>query len=211
MNKRWQQLNEWFQQQPRDRRILVAVLLWVVVTVYLTSMFVVPEIKAMHNASLRTEQLQQQVAQAETLNEQLKRQLQQDVNQPLRADIADKQRRLQQLVEQASGHSVLGAAQRKQFLREALNYPDSMQLISLSTPQPERITDEQSGALYQHRVNAVLRGEFDTIKTYADQLQRAFPEVEWLQFNYQVDEYPQAQLTIAWRIISMDKEFIGAN
>lgn len=211
MNKRWQQLNEWFQQQPRDRRILVAVLLWVVVTVYLTSMFVVPEIKAMHNASLRTEQLQQQVAQAETLNEQLKRQLQQDVNQPLRSDIADKQRRLQQLVEQASGHSVLGAAQRKQFLREALNYPDSMQLISLSTPQPERITDEQSGALYQHRVNAVLRGEFDTIKTYADQLQRAFPEVEWLQFNYQVDEYPQAQLTIAWRIISMDKEFIGAN
>lgn len=26
MNKRWQQMNDWFQQQPRDRRILIATL-----------------------------------------------------------------------------------------------------------------------------------------------------------------------------------------
>ncbi|OIM99249.1 hypothetical protein BFR57_01355 [Idiomarina sp. MD25a] len=211
MNKRWQQINDWFQQQPRDRRILIATLLWVLIAVYLVSVLVMPEIKIMNTASQRTAQLQQQVTQAEALNEQLQRQLQQDVNQPLREDITSKQKRLQQLVEQASGHSVLGAAQRKQFLREALNYPDSMQLISLNTPQPERITDEDSGALYQHRVDAVLRGDFATIKSYAEQLQTAFPEVEWLRFNYQVDAYPQAQLTIAWRIISMDKEFIGAN
>lgn len=211
MNKRWQQMNDWFQQQPRDRRILIATLLWVLIAVYLVSALVMPEIKTMNTASQRTAQLQQQVTQAEALNEQLQRQLQQDVNQPLREDITSKQKRLQQLVEQASGHSVLGVAQRKQFLREALNYPDSMQLISLNTPQPERITDEDSGALYQHRVDAVLRGDFATIKRYAEQLQTAFPEVEWLRFNYQVDAYPQAQLTIAWRIISMDKEFIGAN
>lgn len=211
MNKRWQQMNDWFQQQPRDRRILIAMLLWVLIAVYLVSVLVMPEIKTMNTASQRTAQLQQQVTQAEALNEQLQRQLQQDVNQPLREDITSKQKRLQQLVEQASGHSVLGVAQRKQFLREALNYPDSMQLISLNTPQPERITDEDSGALYQHRVDAVLRGDFATIKRYAEQLQTAFPEVEWLRFNYQVDTYPQAQLTIAWRIISMDKEFIGAN
>ncbi|WP_370259583.1 hypothetical protein [Idiomarina sp.] len=211
MNKRWQQMNDWFQQQPRDRRILIATLLWVLIAVYLVSVLVMPEIKTMNTASQRTAQLQQQVTQAEALNEQLQRQLQQDVNQPLREDITSKQKRLQQLVEQASGHSVLGVAQRKQFLREALNYPDSMQLISLNTPQPERITDEDSGALYQHRVDAVLRGDFATIKRYAEQLQTAFPEVEWLRFNYQVDAYPQAQLTIAWRIISMDKEFIGAN
>lgn len=211
MNKRWQQINDWFQQQPRDRRILIATLLWVLIAVYLVTVLVMPEIKTMNTASQRTAQLQQQVTQAEALNEQLQRQLQQDVNQPLREDITSKQKRLQQLVEQASGHSVLGVAQRKQFLREALNYPDSMQLISLNTPQPERITDEDSGALYQHRVDAVLRGDFATIKRYAEQLQTAFPEVEWLRFNYQVDSYPQAQLTIAWRIISMDKEFIGAN
>ncbi|MEC7642981.1 hypothetical protein [Idiomarina sp.] len=211
MNKRWQQMNDWFQQQPRDRRILIATLLWVLIAVYLVSVLVMPEIKTMNTASQRTAQLQQQVTQAEALNEQLQRQLQQDVNQPLREDITSKQKRLQQLVEQASGHSVLGVAQRKQFLRGALNYPDSMQLISLNTPQPERITDEDSGALYQHRVDAVLRGDFATIKRYAEQLQTAFPEVEWLRFNYQVDAYPQAQLTIAWRIISMDKEFIGAN
>ncbi len=211
MNKRWQQMNDWFQQQPRDRRILIATLLWVVIAVYLVSVLIMPEIKTMNTASQRTAQLQQQVTQAEALNEQLQRQLQHDVNQPLREDITSKQKRLQQLVEQASGHSVLGVAQRKQFLREALNYPDSMQLISLNTPQPERITDEDSGALYQHRVDAVLRGDFATIKRYAEQLQTAFPEVEWLRFNYQVDAYPQAQLTIAWRIISMDKEFIGAN
>ena len=211
MNKRWQQMNDWFQQQPRDRRILIATLLWVLIAVYLVSVLVMPEIKTMNTASQRTAQLQQQVTQAEALNEQLQRQLQHDVNQPLREDITSKQKRLQQLVEQASGHSVLGVAQRKQFLREALNYPDSMQLISLNTPQPERITDEDSGALYQHRVDAVLRGDFATIKRYAEQLQTAFPEVEWLRFNYQVDAYPQAQLTIAWRIISMDKEFIGAN
>lgn len=211
MNKRWQQMNDWFQQQPRDRRILIATLLWVLIAVYLVSVLVMPEIKTMNTASQRTAQLQQRVTQAEALNEQLQRQLQHDVNQPLREDITSKQKRLQQLVEQASGHSVLGVAQRKQFLREALNYPDSMQLISLNTPQPERITDEDSGALYQHRVDAVLRGDFATIKRYAEQLQTAFPEVEWLRFNYQVDAYPQAQLTIAWRIISMDKEFIGAN
>ena len=211
MNKRWQQMNDWFQQQPRDRRILIATLLWVLIAVYLVSVLVMPEIKTMNTASQRTAQLQQQVTQAEALNEQLQRQLQHDVNQPLREDITSKQKRSQQLVEQASGHSVLGVAQRKQFLREALNYPDSMQLISLNTPQPERITDEDSGALYQHRVDAVLRGDFATIKRYAEQLQTAFPEVEWLRFNYQVDAYPQAQLTIAWRIISMDKEFIGAN
>tara|TARA_B100000700_G_scaffold301644_1_gene371103 strand:- start:2109 stop:2744 length:636 start_codon:yes stop_codon:yes gene_type:complete len=211
MNKRWQQINEWFQQQPRDRRILIAILLWVLISVYLVSTLVIPEVKALSTAQQRIEQLQQQVQQTQTLNEQLQAQLQQDVNQPLRKEVEQKRQRLQQLVEQASGYSVLGAAQRKQFLREALNYPDSMQLISLNTPQPERITDEDSGALYQHRVDAVLRGEFDTIKAYAAQLQSSFPEVEWSQFNYMVDSYPQAQLTVAWRIISMDKEFIGAN
>ena len=211
MNKRWQQLNQWFQQQPRDRRILIAILVWVLIAVYMGSTLLLPNIKAMNSSKLRTEQLAQQLSQVRALNEQLKSQLQQDVNQPIRDDIEHKQARLTQLVERASGYSVLGAAQRKAFLRAALNYPDDMQLVSLTTPQPERITDEQSGALYQHRVDAVFKGDFEHIMGYAEQLQAEFPEVEWLKFNYRVDSYPEAELSIAWRIISMDKEFIGAN
>ena len=133
MNKRWQQLNQWFQQQPRDRRILIAILVWVLIAVYMGSTLLLPNIKAMNSSKLRTEQLAQQLSQVRALNEQLKSQLQQDVNQPIRDDIERKQARLTQLVERASGYSVLGAAQRKAFLRAALNYPDDMQLVSLTT------------------------------------------------------------------------------
>ena len=82
MNKRWQQLNQWFQQQPRDRRILIAILVWVLIAVYMGSTLLLPNIKAMNSSKLRTEQLAQQLSQVRALNEQLKSQLQQDVNQP---------------------------------------------------------------------------------------------------------------------------------
>ena len=210
LQQQWQQLQQRFSEQPRDRRLLITIVLWVLVTLPLLSYQVIPALEQHQQNNQKLAQAEQQVTQQQELQAQLKQQLQVDVNRPLTQKITRKQQRLQKIEAETERFTLLDKAERQAFLGNALNYPDSISLLNLNSESPVAIGEEKDNtSLYQHQVNATYRGNYASIEQFLAQLRQQHPSVQWLEFNYRVVDYPQAEVMLSWRLLSIDKEIIG--
>lgn len=209
MKQRWMLWRQQFFDLPSERRVLIAIAIWVLVTVPLLSYAVVPLITAKDKATQNMAQLQQQIATAESLVAQQREMLTADINQPVANEIARKRRQLERLEQVSDGLSLFDKEQRQAFLQSALAYPDSVKLLSLDSEQPKRLSDDDNVALFQHSVVAVYQGNFDDLKPFFEQLTDDYKALSWYRFDYQVTAYPAAEVTVTWHLMSSDKEIIG--
>lgn len=210
LQQQWQQLQQRFSEQPRDRRLLITIGLWVLITLPLLSYQLIPALEEHQQQQQRRTQIEQQLVQQQQLRAQLTQQLQNDVNQPLQQKIARKQERLNQVKSKTEEFKLLEPTERRQFLSNALSYPDTVALISLKSELPLAIGEERDFAsLYQHQVKAVYRGNFSDLKRFFQKLRMQHPEVQWHRFHYHVVQYPQAEVQLTWQLLSVDKEIIG--
>ena len=210
LKQQWQQLQQRFSEQPRDRRLLLTMGLWVLVSLPLLSYQLMPALQAHQQQQKQIVTAAQQSQQQQQINAQLQQQLKVDVNQPLEQTIARKQQHLQQLQAKTDEYTLLDQNERRQFLDRALNYPDSMSLISLKSDSPVAIGEERDFAsLYQHQINAVYQGNFSDLQRFFEQLRQQQPNVQWRHFHYQVLAYPLAEVQLSWQLLSVDKEIIG--
>lgn len=210
LKQQWQQLQQRFSEQPRERRLLITIAVWVLVTLPLLSYQIMPALEQHHQQQQQLTQVEQQTTQQQQLQSELTQQLQEDVNQPLTKKISRKQQRLQEIEAKTERFTLLDKAERREFLGNALNYPDSISLVSLNSESPVAMGEEQDYAsLYQHQVNATYRGNYTDLQQFLAQLRQQHPNVQWHQFNYRVVEYPQAEVVLDWRLLSIDREIIG--
>lgn len=210
LRQQWQQLQQRFSEQPRDRRLLITIGLWALITLPLLSYQLVPALKEHQQQQQRRTQIEQQLVQQQQLRAQLTQQLQTDVNQPLQQKIARKRERLNQVEANSENYILLDPEERRQFLASSLDYPDTVELVSLKSNSPVAIGDERDYAsLYQHQVSAVYRGSFSDLKRFFEKLRVEHPNVQWYQFHYHVVQYPQAEVQLTWQLLSVDKEIIS--
>lgn len=210
MRQRWQQLVESFGQLPRERRVLIAVAIWLLVSLPLLSYQLLPEWQRHLQQQQQQRQIAQQMAQQQQAISQLQQQLQADVNKPVQEQIARQQARLDDLQQVSESYILLDKRQRQAFLESSLAYPDAIELVSLISELPEPLDSESENVnLYQHQINASYRGNYTDLRLFFKQLREQHPDVRWHQFNYQVLTYPQAQVELTWQLLSTDKEIIG--
>ena len=60
-----------------------------------------------------------------------------------------------------------------------------------------------------HAVEATFAGTYFETLAFVRELQNKHPNVIWAHFDYQVQSYPQGQVTLEWHLLSTDKEFIS--
>lgn len=207
--QQWQTWSEKFRDQPRERRILIAVAIWLLVSLPLLSYGLMPNLQAKQSAEQEAQTAQQQIAQLKNTIEQLQQQLKTNVDKPVLEQIERKSRRLDTVKQKTDQYTLLDKTQRQQFLQDSLSYTDAIDLLQLESSSPERLSDESSASLYQHRISAIYKGNFSELMVFFKQLRQQHPNVQWFSFDYQVMDYPQAEARIVWQLLSTDKEIIG--
>lgn len=73
----------------------------------------------------------------------------------------------------------------------------------------DKVNSEQSLTLYKHGIKLKLKGSYFKLRDYLSQLEKMQWTFFWQEFDYQLIEYPNSELTIEMYSLSTDKEFVG--
>lgn len=211
----WQQVNERYNLlQLREKRLVFFA------TLTLTAW--VCWVTLLEPAVQQWQQVRQQSTLVTQNNQDLQRQLQQlqlqfseDINQPLRQSIAEQQQQQAVLLGQLNVYQqqFITGGQTVRMLQDLLSQLRQLQLVSLSTlgatPLRLPVQAEQSvPELYQHITVLTVSGNFEQLMALLQQLEGLPWLLNWQQVEYQVLEYPKAQMTVFISTVSENASYI---
>ena len=211
----WQQLNQRYQAlQLREKRLIffgsVILIFWLLLMYLLEPAWREQQQLAGQQQKFR---LQQQQVQQQL--ELLQLQLAIDIEQPLRDEIAGlNQQQLQLTAKRQSQSSLfIGAEQMLALLREILAKSQQLKLKSLSTSAAVPVVlagqlADEAPLLYQHRTTLVVSGTYPHVQQLLTELEQLPWLVQWQQLNYQVTDYPLADISIEFITVSENENFI---
>lgn len=207
---RWHQFEDKFEALPARQRVMLAVALALLIVLPMLSYVIIPNMEKTSVLGSENARLEQQIEQVNESIEMLKVKLDEDINRPLRQELkllkASKNSAQQSIKSSATLQEV---SQRKAFLNSVLNVSESLEMQNLITKTPRKVFETGSITLYEHAVEAAFTGTYFDILDFVEVLQRRYPNVIWAHFDYQVQSYPQGQVTLEWQLLSTDKEFIS--
>lgn len=211
----WQQLNQRYQAlQHREKRLIyfgsVLLLFWLLFIYLLEPGWQQRQqlVGEQQKLSLQQQQVQQQL-------ELLQLQLAIDIEQPIRDEILNLSRQQTELITQRQGQSSLfiGADQMLALLREILSKSQQVKLKSLSTSTATPVMlagqlADEAPLLYQHKTTLVVSGGYRNVQLLLSELEQLPWLVQWQQLEYQVSEYPLADISIEFITVSENENFI---
>lgn len=211
----WQLLSERFSQlQRREKSLLffgsLLLLLWLSVIYVLEPLWHktvqtrVLQVKA-------SQQLQDAQQQAEVLLAQLSTDLNQDYRERI-SNLEQQQQQLNERIRQSASHFI-GAEQMVTLLRNILQSSKGVQLKSLLTSAPKAVRlqgqqPDDSAMLFQHTTTLVVAGGYTDLFRALQRMEQLPWLLNWSALNYQVVEYPQAELTLTLITVSEYEDFI---
>ena len=99
------------------------------------------------------------------------------------------------------------------LLEQMINETKGLSLLSLNSVAPVKIfsLEESAGdvALYQHRIKLVLEGDYFAIRDFLKQTEELGWRLYWPQMDYEVKNYPLAQVSVDLATLSTSEEFIS--
>jgi MSHA biogenesis protein MshJ len=211
----WQQLSERFNQLQRREKLMI----WggsLVLTGWLLLIYLLePGWQKLQHASLQAQQLQRQHQDAEQLAAQLREQLTADMDKDYRSRIEQLHNQQQQLNSQIrqSANNFIGAEQMVSLLQSVLQRSSTVQIIRLQTAEPVpvrlqgQLADEPA-LLFEHQLTLAMAGNYGTLQQVLQQLEQLPWLVNWAGLEYQVTDYPMAQMTIQLGTVSENEDFI---
>ena len=101
-------------------------------------------------------------------------------------------------------------------LEEVLAADEQLKLVKLESQKPTRIGQSQDGAapgpgsgLYRHGLVIEIEGNFSSTLDYLRRLESSRWNLLWDRFEYQVQKFPTATVTIELHTLSEQEEWIG--
>lgn len=211
----WQQLNQKYHAlQLREKRLVffgsIILVFWLLLIYLLEPAW--QQQKQLTGQQQKFRLQQQQVQQQLDL---LQLQLAVDIEQPFRDEITSLTRQQAELAAQRQNQSSLfiGADQMLALLREILSKSKQVKLQSLSTSAAVPVVlagqlAEEAPLLYQHRTTLMVRGRYSNVQQLLKELEQLPWLVQWQQLDYQVTDYPMADISIEFITVSENENFI---
>ena len=220
----------WFNERPIRERVLITLTGVVLLLVIGWELAVTPvaasnERLSSQLASLETQQ-QALVEQQRVLSERLAS----DPSQEMREKLTMRQARLDRIdreLAETTGKLIAPRAMVK-LLRDILTAQDELELVAveLLAPMPiyeeERQSSEDEEApkatgdeakpeplLYAHDVELVIRGGYLNVLKYVETLEAMDDRLGWVSLDYQMQEYPNNEVRIRVRTLSLDRAWLG--
>ncbi len=99
-----------------------------------------------------------------------------------------------------------------EVLEELLAHDGRLELVNLTSQQPRRLgAEETRGAstLYHHGLRIEIQGDFAATLDYLRRIEQSDWQLLWDRFEYQVESFPDAHVTIELHTLSEREEWVG--
>ncbi|RWU11195.1 hypothetical protein EGC76_06550 [Pseudidiomarina gelatinasegens] len=205
--------NKFEQVDVKRRRIWFVVALFLIV--YLGFWFGVrPALEVIQTE--RTQQQRQQV-----LIEQIEREvasvetrLAGDPQAAQRSRLEQLQQRLVQVNQQLNQEAnYVSAADNRALLKALLNQARGVKVVSAQALPAEQVyqdTETAEAAIYRHRLQLVVKGNYFALANYLQQLEQLDWSFYWQRLDYKVLQAPEAEATIEIYTISLERDYVAS-
>lgn len=205
----------------RERTILFVSLL--VVLLLLADQVLFPSLR--NQQKQLEKQASDQVAQLNTINDQIARIIQENTEDPdvvLRARMAELKKRYAEL--EISSADIIGGLvsprEMTRLVQTMLRENGALQLVKIENLAPEAIAltegakpDAQDSApgpvVYRHGLRLQVKGRYTDVARYLHTLERLNWRVAWGEVKLESEHYPVSTATLTVYTLSLDKAWIG--
>lgn len=211
--KLWNQLDEGFAQLSSREKGLVFLLGLVAIFFISLTLLVEPAIavKKIQQQQLQLESSQQQRLQIEIAA--AKQELTLDPDEEINNKLAALSQHSQQLSMQLSNFvdRLITPSEMAVLLETVLQSSNNLTLQSLKSMPAEPIIagDSEQADYFIHPVKMELTGNYFNIQAFLIKLESMKVDYFWRDFDYQVDQYPNAKLVLVVYTLGTRQEFIG--
>jgi len=158
---------------------------------------------------------QKQLADQQKLLTSLEQSVGLDVDAAYRTKIADLQRQEEELQQDIAGLAsyFIGSEQMASMLHDVLLRSDKVKLKTLKALPPVPLTfadsnSDDKAVIYQHSTLVVLSGDYFALTNVLHRLDQMPWSVSWQSIDYQVKNYPNAELTLSLLTVSDHESYI---
>ncbi|PKO89161.1 MAG: hypothetical protein CVU18_04915 [Betaproteobacteria bacterium HGW-Betaproteobacteria-12] len=229
LREQWASLQNKYAALSRREKLLVAFALILAPLLVAETLIAEPQRKRL---AKQESTLAQQSAAAADLQTQvlaLQKQLQLDPDAGAKAELAalnKDQARLESELEKLDG-TLVRPEQMNELLEHLLAGHAGLRLLSLKTLKPQSVlgkveaagdkggqpgaakTPEERFDLYRHGVEIRLEGSFVELQAYLAQLEQSPQRLLWGQLQYEVSEYPKAEMSLLVYTLSADRSWLA--
>ncbi|WP_163923345.1 MSHA biogenesis protein MshJ [Photobacterium sp. Alg240-V54] len=142
---------------------------------------------------------------------QLQRQLAQNPNQKVEAQIAQLEQKNRALVAELQ-HKVgrlVSATEMTNVLEQVLGHSQDLQLQTMVSLPAAQLMDGDDQGYYIHPLRMTFKGKYFDVVGYLTQLEALPVQYYWRNLNYQVTQYPWANIELELYTLGETKDFIG--
>ena len=219
MKQQWELYSEKVSQlEPREKYMLLGVGLFLIM--YLIVWFVITPLHTeMSKSKKQIKQSQQALVQAKTKIDMFSHALTQDYTLQLRKEIEQAKLELGNIDKDLSQFSqgFIPPYKMVQVLKQLLAVNSSLQLKSFGLEQVKPViietdtksTEKKEVAFYEHGMSLTIVGDYFSLLNYVKSLGNIKEKLFISQFQYQVMDYPKAELNLVIATVSADEKFIA--
>ncbi len=212
MNERWKVWSEQFSQRATREKWLIALCGVIVIALLMQTLLLDPVLNQHKEDQKKLSAMQSANQRAQSDIIILQRELAKDPNEAINKEFAQLLEQSQQLSMQLSDvlSSLVSPSQMAEMLQSVLDSGTKLKLVSLESLPASPISATDGDAQYfLHPVRIELTGTYFAIRDYLHALERLSVKYYWRSFQYQVESYPNARLTLEVYTLGTREEFIG--
>lgn len=224
-SQRWQALSDRYSALTMRERIIVVGTAVIAVVFLGWGLVIDPALVASQGLEKRIAVLESQKSQLTGQVQGLRATLAQDPNKPLRqrqerleGELDALDRRLQELSAQ-----LVSPEGMVDLLKRMLQQHGGLELQAVEYFEPRRIdltgSEEKQDSedpeaepalgLYAHEVEITLAGDYFAVLKYLNAVENMDKRLVWRGFDYQVEQWPKAEVRIRVQTVSLHKEWLG--
>ncbi len=221
--------NDRFAKLNQREKILVSITCLFSIILLGFSLLIDPDLMQVQDNHKQLKTLQTELSQLETSEDEYTKALQIDINLPLNQQIQQLEQKLMRADKNIAAVSdqLVNAKQMSQMLEAMLSQTDTLKLIKLSalpaenllskqeqpqdtqTSAPQISTKKPEIGLFKQGIALTIEGSYPAIYQFLQQAEQLPWRFYWRKFNYQVTQYPLAQLELEIITFSLTEGFVG--
>lgn len=137
-----------------------------------------------------------------------------DPQAPLKTKLAELQTQLNEVnARLQSETNYVSAADNRELLKALLSSASELEVQSAQALPAERVYGDgeaTAGAIYKHRLQLVLRGNYNQTFAYFKRLEQLPWSFYWQRLDYRVNEHPQAEITLEIYTLSLERDYVAS-
>lgn len=207
----WQKLSDRFDLLTRREQWLILISGWIALLFVGFVVFVEPQSKAFAAMKRQMLSVANEITASSNQLIVVERKLRADPDLQIEQKITRLEQENAELDEQLQGRvgSLVTPLQMSGLMEQVLQRSERLKLVSLETLPPVQLISGDDEGFYIHPVRLKLRGRYFDVVSSLEQLEALPVKYYWQSLNYQVEQYPWADIQLDVYTLGESKDFIG--